>query len=152
MGGTLIRDGCKVCPQCEENKPTSEYGKNKASANGICCWCLACCRQLDKMRIARTQTGEYKAKKRNRDLVSKYGITLEEYYALLEAQQYKCRICKCTDPGRTGFWKVDHDHSIGHFVRGILCHNCNALLGHAKDSIEILQSAAHYLELQYVAY
>jgi hypothetical protein len=30
-------------------------------------------------------------------------------------------------------------------VRGLLCHNCNMLLGFAHDSIDVLQSAVQYL-------
>ena len=40
---------------------------------------------------------------------------------------------------------IDHCHKTG-VVRGMLCGNCNFLLGHANDSPEILRKAADYLE------
>lgn len=40
---------------------------------------------------------------------------------------------------------VDHCHTTGK-VRGILCSNCNAILGLALDRPEILKRAADYLE------
>ena len=40
---------------------------------------------------------------------------------------------------------VDHDHQTGE-LRDILCRHCNWLLGHARESIETLQSAIRYLE------
>lgn len=39
----------------------------------------------------------------------------------------------------------DHDHVTGK-TRGRLCHNCNLVLGHAKDNPKILRDAADYLE------
>jgi hypothetical protein len=39
---------------------------------------------------------------------------------------------------------VDHDHITGK-IRGLLCHNCNAVLGNAKDNPQILINAAEYL-------
>ena len=55
----------------------------------------------------------------------------------------KCEICKKQIIGR-GIC-IDHNH-LTKEVRGLLCINCNYLLGHAQDSIDILQSAKKYLE------
>lgn len=45
---------------------------------------------------------------------------------------------------RVGEMHVDHCHDTG-AVRGVLCFNCNAALGHVNDSIERLQSLIRYL-------
>jgi Recombination endonuclease VII len=47
------------------------------------------------------------------------------------------------DPGRKGT-HIDHDH-VTDEPRGLLCPNCNLLLGHAHDSAEILAKAISYL-------
>lgn len=39
----------------------------------------------------------------------------------------------------------DHDHTTKH-TRGFICNNCNLLLGHAKDSVDTLLTAAKYLQ------
>ena len=39
---------------------------------------------------------------------------------------------------------VDHCHASGK-VRGVLCNSCNNILGHARDNIDVLKSAAEYL-------
>ena len=47
---------------------------------------------------------------------------------------------------RTDQWNphVDHDHITGK-IRGLLCVNCNTILGRAKDSVFILEAGKRYL-------
>jgi hypothetical protein len=66
-------------------------------------------------------------------------MTQEEYDALLQAQEGKCKICGAPPTA------VDHDHETGE-VRGLLCRACNLGLGYFKDSAELLQRAIAYLE------
>lgn len=75
----------------------------------------------------------------------KYNLTLEEYNNILLKQNNLCVIClnKFTDIPRSK--AVDHNHKTGK-VRGILCSNCNILLGHCNDNVTILQNAIKYLE------
>jgi hypothetical protein len=80
---------------------------------------------------------------RDRQLKFKYGITQEEYDALLEAQGGGCAVCGATPEEEE--LPVDHDHDTGE-VRGILCNNCNNGIGRFEDSPELLRSAADYLE------
>jgi len=40
---------------------------------------------------------------------------------------------------------VDHCHKTG-AVRGILCFNCNGMLGQARDRVDILLEGIRYLE------
>lgn len=77
------------------------------------------------------------------------GITPAEFHALVEAQGGMCAICGTDQPGGQGGWHVDHDHRFekndkrGH--RGLLCHFCNVGLGHFKDDLARVESAAAYL-------
>jgi hypothetical protein len=82
-------------------------------------------------------------KYKNNHLKRKYGITVDQWNLLFELQDNKCAICKCSDPGTTG-WATDHDHLTGK-VRGILCYSCNWGLGNFKDNILILEEAGRYL-------
>lgn len=77
--------------------------------------------------------------------LSLYGITTEQYQALLTAQDGKCAICRSPNPGGKGkSFHVDHDHKTG-TVRGLLCNNCNRGIGHLKDSEQIAYMAWRYL-------
>lgn len=78
-----------------------------------------------------------------------YGLTLQEYLDIAEAQNFQCAICHkenfAMGVNHSGCLVVDHDHQTG-AVRGLLCHNCNRALGLLQDSINYLRSAAKYLE------
>lgn len=72
-----------------------------------------------------------------------YGLTAEQYDALLERQGGRCAICR-NRPGKKRL-AVDHDHGTGE-VRGLLCGSCNHdLLGSAWDSLAKVTAAWHYL-------
>jgi len=74
----------------------------------------------------------------------RYGLTIEQKQAMINAQDGKCAICK-SDLKTTHNVCVDHNHETG-FIRGILCRKCNLGIGHLNDSIEILKSAVKYLK------
>lgn len=90
---------------------------------------------------------------KNRDLLRKYGITLEEYQDMVAMQDGKCAICKKA----TEILHVDHRHlppddwkhmlpaDKKKYIRGLLCFNCNTGIGNLQDNIEIIESAAIYL-------
>lgn len=73
----------------------------------------------------------------------KTGVDPDLFQQMLEAQAGLCGIC--TEPMRPGKDTcADHDHVTG-AIRGLLCRQCNVLLGMAKDSPAILHNAAAYL-------
>jgi hypothetical protein len=81
----------------------------------------------------------------------KYGITLDQWVEKYAAQGFACEICKrkLKIMGGSGndvdVAHTDHCHASGQ-VRGILCRNCNTMLGVARDQVETLMNAAIYLE------
>jgi hypothetical protein len=91
------------------------------------------------------------AKVKNIDLKRRFGITLDDYNGMLEAQEFKCAICghpeTATNPRTNKAFdlSVDHDHETG-VVRSLLCKNCNNMIGYAKDSIGHLTNAIDYLK------
>ncbi len=77
-------------------------------------------------------------------LRKKFGIGLDEYYAMHEAQGGKCKLCGREEMTRQRRLAVDHCHTTGK-VRGLLCHHCNTGLGNFNDSVELLHKAVAYL-------
>jgi hypothetical protein len=79
------------------------------------------------------------------DLQKKYGITIDEWKAMLVAQGGRCAACRTTEPGgKYDEWHTDHDHLTGK-VRGLLCASCNLTLGNANENIFRLDALAEYL-------
>jgi len=64
---------------------------------------------------------------------------------LFEQQSGRCAICERHDGTLKHTLAADHDHSSG-VIRGLLCDNCNKLLGHAFDSTIVLERAIEYLQ------
>ena len=87
-----------------------------------------------------------------RHIERKYGLSKEEFEALLHKQECKCAICRNplkVNSGNGGDGPcIDHCHDTGK-VRGILCNNCNRGLGMFKDNTEYLTSAISYLREQH---
>lgn len=67
--------------------------------------------------------------------------------ALLLEQGGGCAICVIAENRRRpgAALPVDHCHETGE-VRGILCDECNLILGYAKDDPSTLRNASAYLE------
>ena len=99
-------------------------------------------RDSERYHSKRKYDEKYILQKANQRHLKKYGISLSEKELLLNKQECKCMVCK--NPLRFEDSYTDHCHKTKK-IRGILCLNCNILLGHAKDSVELLQSAINYL-------
>lgn len=93
------------------------------------------------------------AKMRDYSLRKRYGISSDQFDAMLAAQGGCCKACG--SPETDGkYWHMDHDHdccptstrTCGKCVRGILCHGCNTALGNVGDNVERLKKLIDYLE------
>jgi Recombination endonuclease VII len=77
--------------------------------------------------------------------LKRYGLTPERFAEMKLRQRGVCRCGKSLDdPGIKPC--VDHIHGTT-VVRGILCNNCNLVIGHAFENPEVLRALAEYLEL-----
>jgi hypothetical protein len=133
----------KHCSKCGENLPVSEFVRRKFDSGnwGYTSWCKPCRNEKSK---ADWEDGSI----RDSIYKRKFGISLAEYDAMLEAQGGKCAICGTSEltghGAKYGRFSVDHDHVTGE-VRGLLCHPCNIGLGSFKDNVEVMKNAIFYL-------
>jgi hypothetical protein len=108
---------------------------------------LECARKLQN-KLYHNPDGKLKRKIRGYKL-KQFGMTHEDYEAMLASQNGVCATCKKPEKVRQGYGlkhlAIDHDHQTGR-VRGLLCQNCNLMIGHSHDSIELLQAAIDYLK------
>ncbi len=97
-------------------------------------------RNWDKIRYYKSSQRKEAAYKK------KYGIGYAERDAIFVLQGSKCAICPETSPGgKHKTWHTDHNHTTGK-VRGILCQNCNIMIGMAREQKEVLANAIIYLQ------
>lgn len=120
----------KTCNTCGTDRPLEHFHRHRTSKGGrrgICKFCATAkvkeyaLRHPDRVRLTQ----------RKCRLKQRYGLTLEDYDAMLAAQGHKCALCRrgadeVGGPG--GGFVVDHDHDTGQ-VRAVLCHRCNRFLG-----------------------
>jgi Recombination endonuclease VII len=142
-----------VCPSCNMPKGIDRMPKRMRDGRVKSYRCLDCEARAQKGarmhrsdEINRQRRANYPrnaAKQRDTMLRKKYGIDLQEWDSIFRSQGRKCAICFSSKPNGRG-WQTDHAHKTGK-VRAILCHTCNSLLGHSKESPEILLGAFRYL-------
>jgi hypothetical protein len=90
----------------------------------------------------------------NRHYLRRYGITTQEVKTMLKEQNGLCKLCNAP---LSDDYVVEHQHVAGYqklpisqrsaFVRGLVHHACNCVIGYAKDDITILEKAINYLKI-----
>jgi hypothetical protein len=153
------------CYACSLLNAVSYRKKNPEKiAAGKKAWALANPEKVKASSEKQQKRPEVKAKAKERlhnhnkvhgkasRLLTKYGITLDEYLSMLETQRSICAICTTAFNTNTPDLKpcVDHNHSTGK-VRELICGPCNRLLGNCKESPQILRQAIQYLRRHAVA-
>lgn len=111
----------KRCARCQREKPRDLFNRKAAAPDGLQPYCKRC------QRAARYEW------------TYGPGVDPDHVDAQAEAQKHRCLICD-----RKGKLVIDHCHDTGR-VRGLLCHNCNIALGHARDCPLVLRRMAHYV-------
>lgn len=130
-----LRDGCLECALCSEVKPISEFNRNNSKKRGYAYACKSCYSLYGGNHATRLR---------------KYRITNQQYQQMRESQQDCCLICEKHESEvrakkRVFGLYVDHDHVSGK-VRGLLCSNCNLLVGWMEKQHLVLDNAISYVQ------
>ena len=130
----------KKCPRCKQILARTDFYELPSRTSSMC---RPCANSYSKEWKNRDITAHRK-KNMARVLRYRYGIEEKDYEKLWLSQGGRCAICEelSLDGKRL---HVDHSHSDNK-IRGLLCGNCNRMLGLAMDSIQTLYRAADYLE------
>lgn len=142
----------KTCSRCEGIKSTKDFGKDASKPDRLSIYCYTCVRTINKAKRSqesynpKRRANAHKYAKQNREwrLKTKYGITIQQYEEMFDAQDRKCGICETNKSDTQGAFVIDHCHATGE-IRGILCSYCNKSLGMFKDSVDTLNKAVVYL-------
>lgn len=135
----------KTCTKCDESKPLDAFYQNPECRDGR----QGSCKECDNKRSIAWKKANVESTKMTSKryyLKVKYGLTMEQYDALLSAQGGCCACCGSDSVrGRGVYFPVDHDHETG-AVRGLLCNPCNVGIGALGDCAEGVARALAYLE------
>lgn len=100
----------------------------------------------DRAKYAREWRKRNPLAAKGSDLKKSFGLSVDDYFEMLAAQDDKCAICGTMETGdRNKYFAVDHCHKTKR-IRGLLCNHCNRAIGLLKDSPTILRAAVEYLE------
>lgn len=134
----MITKNCKVCLQ-EQSLDNYSKGNGKYKKLNVCKTCDAKRRREYHANLTEEQKQQKANTQKIRDYKVKYGLTEEAAKQLADNREGCCEICE-----ETKLMVVDHCHTSGLF-RGLLCQQCNSVLGYAKDNIQTLEKAINYL-------
>lgn len=154
----------KICRTCLTEKDVESFGRHAQRYDGKLTTCKDCMnlkKNPDKQALAdkkyrETHAEQFKASRKawglknprrlkSNNLRKKYGITIEQYDEMFTQQNGYCKVCKKHQSEFNSPLNVDHCHKTK-LVRGLLCGNCNKLLGLAKENPQTCKNAAKYLE------
>ncbi len=124
----------KLCTTCKLEKSLDNFYVTK---RGYYFRCKDCHKLHNKKRS--------KESRRKYSIKSLYGLTYEQFEEMLSHQNNSCYICNKELILKTGGYAIDHCHTTNN-VRKNLCSNCNILLRHASDNIELLYKVIDYLK------
>lgn len=136
QGSSALRDDCgrKRCQRCDKWLPVESYSTHKSTPDGLQRWCSQCA--ADHRSLER------------------YGMTRADVEAMAQ-RQGGCAMCGVARPRHEGHrngWHVDHDHACcpggvacERCIRGVLCAQCNKLIGLVDDDVDRLVAAIRYL-------
>ena len=162
----------KLCSKCRETKPLKDYSNDKSTSDGLSQYCRFCRAVIQKryynnhkdviaakaslcqkrwspekrakIVARRRETYIKKAPEiRKNNLWYMYGLTVEQYEAMVEAQKGLCAICSQPAAGKKR-GHVDHCKKTKK-IRGILCTKCNTGIGLLGDDPKRLLLAVAYL-------
>lgn len=151
----ILATGVKRCGTCRYWLPLSEFGKANDRPDGVRSRCHECVSAYYREWRARPENAgkiaAYTRACRDRDpkrdqenrlraRCKAYGITVEQYRAMLAAQDGRCGMCNLPEEENGIMLAIDHDHaccpdpcrSCGRCLRGLLCDPCNRALGYVE--------------------
>lgn len=131
--------------QREQSRRYRQKHPEKVRAANARLWGRNKDKYLAKQRAYYQENKEYiKDRTRWYQIEKEFGLSQQEYLALLAEQDSVCAMCDKPDPSNRHL-AVDHDHTTGE-VRGLLCFPCNTFLGRYE---QLAEAATDYLKRKF---
>jgi hypothetical protein len=145
------RAGFGWCSKCQKWFESNLMVKNIKRKNGLGSKCLQCCCKHAKKKFEIYGDLRTSESRRKELLRRDYNMTPEDYSNLLVKQDFRCKICSRHQSECKSTFCVDHSHTTNK-LRGLLCRDCNLMLGLFQDQISSIQAAIDYLTLETTRY
>ena len=140
---------CKTCKK--EKDPEEFYDRSYKKKDGSVTTkkrseCIPCHIQkcVERTQNCPVRKEKHRVRSYKHNIKRLYGISIEEYEAMLEKQGKACYICN-SFPTSKKFLCVDHCHTTGK-IRGLLCDPCNKALGLLKEDKARLENMIRYID------
>lgn len=142
----------EIVPEDVRRMPTFPYNEDRSQR-----WCYRC-KVFQDVADFRLNYGSCKKslklstdKARDANYKQNYGITLEQYNTMFQAQGGRCAACHRKETKKDPRTKtlrnlsVDHNHATGE-VRGLLCAECNIALGLLEEKQSRAKGLIEYMK------
>jgi hypothetical protein len=166
--GLITEAGRECSGPCGLFKPWSEFSPNPNARLTRRQSACKDCRNDRRALVVAADPAAHRLAARRDYIWRKYGITLEQYAWLSEQQGHQCALCRQPETTRrradrhgvvrvVDLLGIDHDHSCERHsaakacrwcIRGLLCDDCNRLLGFAERKPAVAVRFTDYLGLR----
>jgi len=141
----LRAPGTKRCSKCKVFKPLDAFFRRSNRRSGRESKCIECKAKIDANRWSKNRM-----RFKEHDLERRYNLSIDEYKAMLNAQNGVCAICKQPEKrvhqnGTPSSLCIDHCHTTD-AIRGLLCDKCNRALALIHEDPEIAASLLKYIQ------
>lgn len=128
----------KICCKCKEYDHVRSYWRDRESKDGLNHLCTPCARIKN--------TKYYRKEDWVTRIARSYQLSREQFDALLIQQSGRCAICGVAFMGTHKHRpQIDHNHDTGK-NRGLLCLECNLLVGFLERRADKIPMAYAYLQ------
>jgi hypothetical protein len=137
----------KTCNGCKQELSLESFSKR---LNGHQHLCKPCQSVYQKNYVRRKDPKARAIANRKWRLLKEFGITIDQYVAMLIQQNQVCAVCEQPEKlvhhatKQISPLSVDHCHKTGK-VRALLCNRCNTTLGKVADDPNLLDKLSAYL-------
>jgi hypothetical protein len=139
-------ENSRLCISCREVKNIDAFPprwQKSKDGLGTCRDCVRIYQERHREKnidLIRKRDREARQRAYRKKYLEKYGISFDDFRALVESQQGRCAICQKEQP-----LQPDHCHVSGKY-RGAICGKCNRAIGLLGDDLESVSRAVAYLQ------
>lgn len=136
------------CSRCKQIKPNNCFGMIRPRHGRS--YRKRWCRECERLWHRDHNKKPHRQRQRHISAIARRGLTLEDYDAMLAAQNGVCAICSRPESIQLRTIRghrqlsIDHSHVTG-AVRGLLCRACNTGIAQFDDNPVFLLAAIEYL-------